>query len=112
MNHHKAQEKGRARLLKDYHLRVGQNVKDTQKPSNEKSQGERFDETEVGDGTTVMLVDLSRSPDSAEQSKPEAVVTLLGLQDNAHRLVAWDVFGFVQTPGNVMLLSTWRDDCC
>src|SRR3954463_15731457 len=57
MRHHQAQVKGRTEILRDYHLRVGQITHDTRLPAGYALHEQRLDETEVGQGTTVMLID-------------------------------------------------------
>src|ERR1700722_16294956 len=57
MRHHIVQEKGRSEILLDYHLRVGQITQDTELPPGYTLQEQRLDETEVGEGTTITLVD-------------------------------------------------------
>jgi heme-degrading monooxygenase HmoA len=97
--HHNAQEKGRFEVFGDYHLRVG-----------ELSNGSaaRSDETEVGAGTAVTLIDARRPADWVKATAPEQVAAALGLRRDAS-LVAWDVFEAVLTPGDVILLMTSRD---
>src|SRR5438445_5337356 len=46
--HHQAQEKGRVEIFRDYHLRVGEVVADTEPPKDHIVQEQRLDETEVG----------------------------------------------------------------
>src|ERR1700758_1582874 len=48
MGHHEVQELGRAEILEDYHLRVGQLTEDTRLPEGQSLQEQRLDETEVG----------------------------------------------------------------
>src|ERR1700748_2462377 len=59
MRHHMVQEKGRTEILSDYHLRVGQITQDTRIPEGHVLAEQRFDETEVGEGTAVTLIDAS-----------------------------------------------------
>jgi heme-degrading monooxygenase HmoA len=96
--HHGAQERGRFEIFGDYHLRVGE-------LTGTGSTG-RCDETQVGAGTIVTLVDAKRA---AKEVPPEEIATSLGLQPGAAGLVAWDVFDAVLTPGDVILLATFRD---
>ena len=96
--HHGAQEKGRFEVFGDYHLRVGA-----------LGSEERSDTTEVGAGTAVTLIDAKRSADWVKETPPEQVAASLGLPDDKSRLVAWDVFDAVLTPGDVILLMTARD---
>src|SRR5580692_11715883 len=60
MRHHMVQEKGRTEILLDYHLRVGQITHDTHIPEGHTLQEQRLDETEVGEGTTIVLIDAKR----------------------------------------------------
>src|ERR1700738_4616641 len=62
--HHDTQEKGRTEILLDYHLRVGQLTQDSRLPDGQVLREQRLDETEVGDATTVVLID-ARWPDSS-----------------------------------------------
>ena len=50
MRHHMVQEKGRSEILLDYHLRVGQVIRDTHVPAGQKIEEQRLDETEIGEG--------------------------------------------------------------
>lgn len=70
---------------------------------------QRLDETETGEGTTVMLIDAKRRPEWVKETKPEDVGKWLGLAPDASGLVAWDVFNAVLTPGDIILLLSWRD---
>jgi heme-degrading monooxygenase HmoA len=107
--HHVAQEKGRSTILLDYHLRVGQVTRDTKLPAGLALQEQRLDETETGDGTTITLIDAQRPADWVKKTSPNEVATWLGLAPQAPGLVAWDVFDAVLTPGDIILLASWRD---
>jgi heme-degrading monooxygenase HmoA len=109
MRHHQVQEKGRSEIFSDYHLRVGQLTRDTRLPAGYALDEQRLDETEVGEGTTVTLIDGKRRPDWVEGAGADAVANWLGLAPDAPGLVAWDVFDAVLTPGDVILLMSWRD---
>ena len=109
MRHHQVQEQGRSEILSDYHLRVGQVFQDTRVPEGHELHDQRLDETEVGKGTTVTLIDGKRPPEWVKTSKPEAVAKWLGFVPAASGLVAWDVLDAVLTPGEIILMLTWRD---
>lgn len=109
MRHHFVQEKGRAEIFLDYHLRVGQLTQDTRLPEGYSLREQRLDETETGEGTTATLIDAKRSPESLRKISPEDVAKRLGLLPDASGLIAWDVFDAVLTPGNILLLLSWRD---
>ncbi|HEX4766874.1 MAG TPA: antibiotic biosynthesis monooxygenase [Lichenihabitans sp.] len=106
--HHLVQEKGRAGILMDYHLRVGQLTRDTRLPEGLTLSEQRLDETEVGEGTTVTLIDAKGPGDRAESCTADAA-RRLGLDPDAYGLGAWDLFEAVLTPGDVILMMTWRD---
>jgi heme-degrading monooxygenase HmoA len=106
--HHMVQEKGRSEILLDYHLRVGQITRDTRLPPGCVLAEQRLDETEIGAGTTVTLIDARGPPDSLRQAKAGDVAAWLGLALHAPGLVAWDVFDAVLTPGDVILMMSWK----
>jgi len=108
--HHDAQEKGRDSVLLDYHLRVGQITQDTRVPQGQVLREQRLDETEIGSGTTVILIDAKRPPEWVKAAtNPKQVAEGLGFKPDTVCPVSWDVFDAVLTPGEVMLLATWRD---
>ena len=107
--HHVVQEKGRSGIFLDYHLRIGEVTADTRPPDGVVLHEQRLDETQTGDATTVTLIDAKRPPDRVAQSGPDDVATWLGFAPEAAGLVAWDVFDAVLTPGDIVLLLSWRD---
>jgi heme-degrading monooxygenase HmoA len=109
MRHHETQKKGRSKILLDYHLRVGQVTQDTRLPDGHALREQRLDETEVGEGTTVTLVDARRPPEWVKAAGSDQVATWLGLAPEAAGLASWDVFDAVLTPGDIILLMSWKD---
>ncbi len=57
----------------------------------------------------MTLIDGKRPPDWVEGAGADAVANWLGLAPDAPGLVAWDVFDAVLTPGDVIVLMSWRD---
>jgi heme-degrading monooxygenase HmoA len=120
MRHHMAQEKGRAEILRDYHLRVGQVTHDTEIPAGHRLQEQRLDETEVGEAAAITLVTAQRPADwpadwAADWAggkpggkPPRDVATWLGHDPAEAGCVGWDVFDAVLTPGALILLQSWR----
>ena len=109
MRHHEAQERGRTKIFLDYHLRVGQLTKDTNIPEGYELHEQRLDETEVGEGTTMILIDGKRTSEWVKNTSAEDVARWLGLPSKAEAPVSWDVFDAVLTPGDIILLMSWRD---
>ncbi len=103
VKHHGAQERGRGEIFGDYHLRVGELTRDSA-AANLPEQ--RLDETVAGEGTTVTLITGQRKPGTSSAAQ---VAADLGLRKDAAGLVAWDVFDAVLTPGDAVLLMSWRD---
>lgn len=108
MRHHQAQERGRTAVFADYHLRVGEIIRDTRLPDGQSVAEQRLDETEAGDATTVTLMDAKRSPAWVKAHGADEVAQSLGLVADAPGLVAWDVFDAILTPGDVILLTSWK----
>ncbi|MDT7816942.1 MAG: hypothetical protein QOJ42_6858 [Acidobacteriaceae bacterium] len=107
--HHEIQERGRDDVLSDYHLRVGQVTQDTRIPEGSTLQEQRLDETEVGEGTTVTLIDAKRPSEWKETNNPADCAEWLGLAPFTD-FVSWDIFDAVLTPGDLILMLTWRDN--
>ena len=108
MRHHGAQEKGRSEIFLDYRLRVGQVTRDTRIPDGHTLREQRLDETETGAGTTVTLIDARRPARWIETPGAAESARYLGLDLHVDGLVGWDVFDAVLTPGDLILLITWR----
>lgn len=108
--HHGVQKKGREEVFIDYHLRVGEITQDTRVPDGYVLENQRSDETAVGVGSTVGIVDTSVSAEWVKANSPESIAQFLGLQINASDLVQWDIFDAVLTPGNVLLLTLWKNE--
>jgi heme-degrading monooxygenase HmoA len=107
--HHKIQQAARDRVFADYRLRIGQVVGDNQVPAGEILREQRLDVTETGRGTAVMLLDAKCSPEWLKQTAAEEVAKSLGIDTSAPGLVSWDVFDALMTPGDVIVVVTWRD---
>ena len=108
-NHHAVQQTGRDEVFGDYHLRVGQLTQDSLLPAGQELREQRLDETATGEATTVVMISASRSSDWVEATSAGDVAEWLGLDIRADGLVAWDVFDAVLTPGDIILLMSWRD---
>lgn len=111
VQHHEVQVKGRDEVLSDYHLRVGQITADTHIPDGYRLEEQRLDVTQVGEGTTITLVN-PQNPDHErplDDSSADDTAKILGLDPSAAGLRSWDVFDAVLTPGNPILLQSWRD---
>jgi len=109
MRHHEVQERGRGEVLSDYHLRVGQVTQDTQIPEGYTLQEQRLDETEVGEGATVTLIDAKRPPEWKETNNPADCAEWLGLAPFTG-FISWDIFDAVLTPGDLILMLTWPNN--
>ena len=108
--HHMVQEKGRSEILLDYHLRVGQLTHDTRVPAGQAIAEQRLDETEIGAGTTATFIDAKWPARLSEQAPPSEIAARLGLDPGAAGLAGWDVYDAVLTPGDLILMLTWRDE--
>jgi heme-degrading monooxygenase HmoA len=108
-NHHNVQDQGRSGILSDYHLRVGQVTQDTEVPAGYALQEQRLDETVAGEGTTVSLITARRPAHLPDSASAEQCAAFLGLDPDAGGLLAWDVFDAVLSPGDLILLISWRD---
>jgi heme-degrading monooxygenase HmoA len=109
--HHEVQEKGRFEVFQDYHLRVGQITTDNLVPDGHVWREQRLDETEIGASKTISIVEAKRPSDLPARAPADEVASRLGLPvaATADGLVDWDVFDAILTPGDLLLLLSWRD---
>jgi heme-degrading monooxygenase HmoA len=107
--HHDIQQKGRAEVFSDYHLRVGEIVADNRLAAGKNLQRQRFDETQA----PAKLIALSDAALEGPPSAPDAAVVAarLELPDPETRpgLVDWDAFESINEAGKFILLTSWRD---
>src|ERR1700761_557420 len=108
-NHHRAQATGRSKILGDYHLRVGQFIADSQLPAGQELREQRLDATDVGAGKFTTLVTARRPDDGRPGSSAADLAQELGLEAFDGGLVGWDIFEAILTPGDLILMLTWRD---
>ncbi|MGY3578894.1 heme-degrading monooxygenase HmoA [Bradyrhizobium sp. USDA 4504] len=109
MRHREVQQKGRDEILADYHLRVGEITADNQVPAGYVLTEQRLDETEVGEGTTVTLINATRPAEWKRTDNPYDCAEWLGLNPWAADCMSWDIFDAVLTPGDLILLICWKD---
>jgi len=107
--HHEVQQKGRNRVFRDYHLRVGEIVADNQLSPGQSLIEQRFDET----AAPAKLVTLSEAAAAGLPAEPDAasVSARLGAPDKAalQGLIDWDAFKSIYQPGKFILLASWRN---
>lgn len=108
MRHHEVQDLGRSEILINYHLRVGQVTADTRIPAGYSLQEQRLDETEVGEGTAIVLINDARPAEWSGTSNAADCAEWLGLDPYATGIVAWDVFETVLTPNDLILMLVFE----
>jgi heme-degrading monooxygenase HmoA len=109
MRHHEVQELGRGEVLEDYHLRVGQLTHDTRLPEGFELKEQRLDETEVGEGSAVVLIDAKRPGKWTETDNPADCAEWLGLEP-LQGFLDWDLYDAVLTPGDIILTAIFKDE--
>ena len=108
--HAEAQQKGRAEILADYHLRINEVTYDTEIPEGCELRDQRLDETELGAGTAITLIDAKQVPEWVASQNAHEIALYLGFDLNSYGdCVSWDVFEAVFTPGDIVLLCSWKD---
>ena len=107
--HHEAQKRGRDEILADYHLRVGQITADNLMPAGYALTEQRLDETEIGEGTAVTLINATRPSEWKQTNNPYDCAEWLGLNPWADNMMSWDISDAVLTPGDLIVLVSWKD---
>ena len=109
--HHNAQELGRGKFFHDYHLRVGQNTLDTNRSPIKSLPDQRMDETEIGQGTTLTLMDIRLDSDQVDHYTSKEIATLLETDSGqVEGLTSWDIYENVAVPGEILFVYTWKDE--
>ena len=108
MGHHLSRRRGGARSCSTTTCASARSLRDTRVPEGHALREQRLDETEVGEGTTVALIDARRPADWPETFTATDASAYLGLDREAEGLVGWDVLDAVLTPGDLILLTSWR----
>jgi heme-degrading monooxygenase HmoA len=106
--HHRVQERGRFEIFRDYHLRVGDVIRDTAPPPEAPVRETRFDETQVGKGKYVSLTEIEPIEGMSASITPDSLTEHLGLnqEDGLIDLDAWES---IYSPGKQAVTATWRD---
>jgi hypothetical protein len=74
----------------------------------QQEEEQRLDETEIGEATTVSLVDAKRPDKLSEAAPAYETAAYLGLDPDALGLVGWDVYDAVLMPGDLILMIAWK----
>jgi len=106
--HHIVQEQGRAEVLADYHIRVGDVTADSDPPKQAPVHEQRFDETESGAAKLVTLTEITPQEGVTSGSFADLASTL-GFNPKDDGVVDSDFFASIYNPGKVALLISWRD---
>jgi len=107
--HHEVQEKGRFEVFEDYHLRVGEIIADTRPPEGQTIRDHHIEETEVGAAHVLLLLEATIPADQVKNAAPAELAAKLGYAER-DGLTSWDIFDAVLTPGNLVLIMSFRDE--
>lgn len=109
-HHHDAQVIGRAEMLEDYRFRVCEVTYDTEIPEGCALRDQRLDETEIGNGVAISLINAAQVPAWVASQNAQEIALYLGFDLNSYGdCVSWDVFEAIHTPGDIILLCSWKD---
>ena len=106
MRNDEVQGKGSNQIL-DYRLRVGEVTSDTQVPEGKEH---RPDAAAVAGGTYVTLIDAKQTSEWVAANNPQEIAIYLGFDLYSYGdCISWDIFDAVSSPGEIVLLVTWKD---
>lgn len=107
--HHLVQEKGRAGIFSDYHLRVGEVTADDQPPDGIALRQQRFDATEAGSSKACSVIELTPEDGAGLPKDTDALLRAVRLDPGRPALVDHDVFDSIYVPGKALVLASWAD---
>jgi heme-degrading monooxygenase HmoA len=100
--HREDQAKGRAGVLSDYHLRVGEVTQVTGKFAGREVGWMRHDETEVGVAKALVIIEGEIAPDSPAACIPQRMKVGQAV------MISVEVFEHLTQPNRLAILSAWR----
>lgn len=100
--HREDQAKGRAGVLSDYHLRVGEVTQVTGRFADREVGWMRHDETEVGAAKALVIIEGEIAPDSPAASIPPRI------KAGQAGAISTDVFEHLTQPNRSAILSAWQ----
>ena len=107
--HHAVQERGRFDIFRDYHLRVGDVMFDTDPPKAAPVDERRFDETETGAAKVATFTEITPRKDAVFATQFDLLPSHLGLDVSAPAVAEHDVYASIYHPGKLALLVSWKD---
>jgi heme-degrading monooxygenase HmoA len=107
--HQGVQQQGRFEIFEDYHLRVGEIIRDTEPPAGMTIEEKRLDETSVGGAKIATLTELTPSEGSDLVAHADTLPARLGLDARPDGLLGIEVFESIYDRGKLLLLGLWRD---
>jgi hypothetical protein len=107
--HHETQQRGRDEVFQDYHLRVGEIVRDRAPPPSTSIVEQRLDETEIGAAKFVTLTEVEPMPGAVGSLTAAALPDRLLLHRDHPELIDHDVFASIYNEGKLALLASWRN---
>lgn len=103
--HHAVQARGRSEIFEDYHLRVGEQIADTE--SHATIMQSRFDETEIGNSRLVTFTEVVPAKEAAFAA--DSLPSQLGLDPKDRAIDACDVWASITQEGKLALTVGWKD---
>jgi heme-degrading monooxygenase HmoA len=115
--HNRVQEEGRFDIFRDYHLRVGEVVKDTAPPPDVPVIEQRLDETQSGEGTYASFTEIMPEDGAMFGAQADLLPIHLGLALDAEGLLDHEVYKSISAiypdsrsykAGKIALLLGWK----
>ncbi len=105
--HHVVQARGRSDIFEDYHLRVGEQIADSDPPRHTTIAESRFDETEVGSAKLVTFTEVV--PTTEATFATGRLPAQLGLDPKDGAIAGYDIWASIYHEGKIALLVGWKD---
>jgi heme-degrading monooxygenase HmoA len=98
-----------ARMFPDHRLRMGEVRSDTRDPESQRIGG-CPDDTGAGEGTYITLIDAKQTLEWLSANNPQEMALYLGFDLYSYGdCISWDIFNSLSSPGEIILLVTWRN---
>jgi heme-degrading monooxygenase HmoA len=107
--HHEVQAKGRSEIMRDYHLRIGDVVSDSQPTAKAPVRELRFDESEIAKAKFATFTEIVPQSGATVGAQTDMLPAHLGLAPSAAGYVEHEVYSSIYNPGKLALLVAWEN---
>jgi hypothetical protein len=107
--HTRMRDEETGRMFPAHRLRMGEVTSDTRAADGKTIAG-NGDDGETDEGTYITLIDAKQTLEWVSANNPQEMALYLGFDLYSYGdCISWDIFNSLSSPGEIILLVTWRN---